>query len=89
MPQKCFYLYFSKAIRWLNASTIFHLLLFWQFVQEVKILLCLQFATFMTHYFTFTAIFFRLQASDLLLNHFLNVINFIFALSKGVKFVRF
>jgi hypothetical protein len=47
---------------------------------EVKILLCLHSASFVTNIFTFSSIFLRWHASNMLLNHYLNDIKLIFAL---------
>jgi hypothetical protein len=52
---------------------------------EVKILLCLHFASFMTHHFTSIATFVMLQAIILLLNNYSNVKQFMFAHPKEVK----
>jgi hypothetical protein len=60
----------------------------WVFCMEVKILLCLHFATFMTNYFTFS---FTLSGKKLLAflqNHYLHIIKVIrqkFAVSKEIK----
>jgi hypothetical protein len=56
---------------------------------EVKILLCLHLASFMTNYFTSSATFFRQQASNMLENHYLKVIKYMYALYKEVRFYSF
>jgi hypothetical protein len=59
---------------------------------EVKILLCLHFATFMTNNYKlkFSATFFRWKTSNMLLNDYLNIVNlnFIVSLSKEFFFMR-
>jgi hypothetical protein len=56
---------------------------------EVKILLCLHFATFVKNYFTFRFTVYMLQASYNFSNHYLYVLKFIFVFSKEVKIYLF
>jgi hypothetical protein len=52
---------------------------------EVKILLCLHFATFKTSYLTFIAFYLGNKHLTFLKNHYLSIIKFHISLSKAVK----